>query len=88
MLQLLDAWGGVDLVILNAGTYLPLRAWELTAENARHTVHTNLLGVMDGVAAALPQLLLQGHGALAIVGSVAATGACPRPWPMGRARRR
>nr|MBP7445066.1 SDR family NAD(P)-dependent oxidoreductase [Zoogloea sp.] len=71
MLQLLDAWGGVDLVIFNAGTYLPLRAWDLTAENARHTVHTNLLGVMDGVAAALPQLLLQGHGALAIVGSVA-----------------
>ena len=83
MLQLLDAWGGVDLVILNAGTYLPLRAWDLTAENARHTVHTNLLGVMDGVAAALPQLLLQGHGALAIVGSVAGYRGLPKALAYG-----
>ena len=83
MLQLLDAWGGVDLVILNAGTYMPLRAWDLTTDNARHTVHTNLLGVMDGVAAALPQLLLQGHGALAIVGSVAGYRGLPKALAYG-----
>jgi NAD(P)-dependent dehydrogenase (short-subunit alcohol dehydrogenase family) len=26
MLQILDAWGGVDVVILSAGTYMPMRA--------------------------------------------------------------
>ena len=52
-------WGSLDTVILNAGTYSPLRAWDLTADNARHTVHTNLLGVVDGVAAVVPQLLRQ-----------------------------
>lgn len=83
MTQLLEAWGGVDLVILNAGTYLPLRAWELTPDNARHTVHTNLLGVMNGVAAAVPQLLLQGQGALAIVGSVAGYRGLPKALAYG-----
>lgn len=71
MMQILDAWGGVDLVILSAGICLPLRAWHLTGDDARRMVHTNLLGVMDGVAAALPQLLRQGHGAVAIVGCAA-----------------
>ncbi|MDD3352289.1 SDR family NAD(P)-dependent oxidoreductase [Zoogloea sp.] len=83
LMEILDAWGGVDLVIFNAGTYEPLRAWELTTDNARHTVHTNLLGVMDGAAAVLPQLLLQGHGALAIVGSVAGYRGLPRALAYG-----
>jgi len=83
MMQILDTWGGVDLVILNAGTYAPLRAWELTIDNARQTVHTNLLGVMDGVAAVVPQLLRQGHGALAVVASVAGYRGLPRAMAYG-----
>lgn len=83
MMQILDTWGGVDLVVLNAGTYAPLRAWELTIDNARRTVHTNLLGVMDGVAAVVPQLLRQGHGALAVVASVAGYRGLPRAMAYG-----
>lgn len=83
MMQILDTWGGVDLVILNAGTYAPLRAWELTIDNARQTVHTNLLGVMDGVAAVVPQLLRQGHGAVAVVASVAGYRGLPRAMAYG-----
>lgn len=83
VMQILDAWGGVDLVILNAGTYSPLRAWDLTIDNARQTVHTNLLGVMDGVAAVVPQLLRQGHGAVAVVASVAGYRGLPRAMAYG-----
>lgn len=83
VMQILDIWGGVDLVILNAGTYSPLRAWELTIDNARQTVHTNLLGVMDGVAAVVPQLLRQGHGAVAVVASVAGYRGLPRAMAYG-----
>ncbi len=71
MLQILDAWGGVDVVILSAGTYTPMRAWDLTVDTARQTVHTNLLGVIDGVAAVVPQLLRQRGGAIAVVGGAA-----------------
>ena len=76
--QLLAAWGGIDLVVFNAGTYRPLRAWELTAEAVRETLETNLVGTMSGTAAVLPTLLAQGHGAIALVGSVAGYGGLPK----------
>lgn len=79
---ILARWGGVDLVILNAGTYRPVHAWELTPAAVRETLEVNLLGVMDGVAAVVPGLIAQaGRGesaALAIVGSVAGYGGLPR----------
>ncbi|MDX9886651.1 SDR family NAD(P)-dependent oxidoreductase [Thauera sp.] len=76
--QLLAAWGGIDLVVFNAGTYRPLRAWELTAEAVRETLATNLIGTMSGTAAVLQTLLEQGHGAIALVGSVAGYGGLPK----------
>ncbi|KIN90116.1 SDR family NAD(P)-dependent oxidoreductase [Thauera sp. SWB20] len=76
--RLLAAWGGIDLVVFNAGTYRPLRAWELTAEAVRETLETNLVGTMSGTAAVLPTLLAQGHGAIALVGSVAGYGGLPK----------
>ena len=69
--RILEAWGGIDLVVLNAGTYAAVRAWELDPQAARQTVETNLLGVINAVAACLPSMLRQGSGAIAIVGSVA-----------------
>jgi len=83
MMQILDAWGGLDLVILNAGTYTPLRAWDLTTDTARQTVHTNLLGVMDGVAAVVPQMLRQHGGAIAIVGGASGYRGLPRALAYG-----
>lgn len=83
MMQILDAWGGLDLVVLSAGTYAPLRAWDLTADTARRTVHTNLLGVVDGVAAVVPQFLRQRGGAIAIVGGVAGYRGLPEALAYG-----
>lgn len=75
---LLANWGGFDLVVFNAGTYRPLRAWELSAEAVRETLATNLVGTMSGTAAVLPTLLAQGAGAIALVGSVAGYGGLPK----------
>ncbi|HRP95890.1 MAG TPA: SDR family NAD(P)-dependent oxidoreductase [Rhodocyclaceae bacterium] len=79
---LLADWGGIDLVVLNAGTYRPLRAWELTPQAVRETLDVNLLAVMDGVAAVVPMLLAQAArgepAALIIVGSVAGYAGLPR----------
>ncbi|WP_415258956.1 SDR family NAD(P)-dependent oxidoreductase [Thauera phenylacetica] len=76
--QLLAAWGGIDLVVFNAGTYRPLRAWELSAQAVRETLETNLVGTMSATAAVLPTLLAQGEGAIALVGSVAGYGGLPK----------
>lgn len=75
--HLLAQWGAIDLVVLNAGTYQPLRAWELTPQRIRDTLDVNLLGVMDGVSAIVPTMLERGHGAIAIVASVAGYGGLP-----------
>jgi NADP-dependent 3-hydroxy acid dehydrogenase YdfG len=86
--RLLAAWGRLDLVVFNAGTYRPLRAGELTPQAIRDTLHTNLLGMMDGVAAVVPLFTRQGAAGWRWWAAWPATAACPRPPCMGRARRR
>lgn len=75
--------GGIDLVLLNAGTYAPMRAWEFDLALVRSTFETNLMGVMNGLAAVLPVLLAQGQGSLAIVSSVAGYGGLPKSLAYG-----
>jgi short-subunit dehydrogenase len=75
---LLARWGRLDLVVLNAGTYRPLRAWALTPQAIRDTLRTNLVGAMDGVAALAPMFSARGSGAIALVGSVAGYGGLPK----------
>lgn len=71
-------FGAIDLAIFNAGTYQPLRAWELEPEAIRRTVETNLIGVMEGVVAVTGSMLERGEGAIALVGSVAGYGGLPK----------
>ncbi|MGE5794911.1 MAG: SDR family NAD(P)-dependent oxidoreductase [Bacteroidota bacterium] len=72
------AWGGVDLVILLAGAYVPVRAWELTVEKARSHVEVNLMGVYNALAAVLPGFLERRAGGIAIVSSVAGYRGLPK----------
>ncbi len=76
--QIVARWGGADLVVCMAGTYAPLRAWELSAEAARATVEANLLSAMNVAAAVLPEFLRRGAGAIALVASVAGYGGLPK----------
>ncbi|SCK26056.1 SDR family oxidoreductase [Vogesella sp. LIG4] len=69
--QLLQRWPHIDLVVMLAGDYAAVRAWQLTPELARHMVEVNLLGVMYGTAAVVPALLHQQHGSIALVASAA-----------------
>lgn len=76
--QIVSRWGGADLVVCMAGTYAPLRAWELSADAARSTVEANLLSAMNVAAVVLPEFLRCGAGAIAIVASVAGYGGLPK----------
>lgn len=71
MRQIVGEWGGVDFVLLCAGTHQPVRAWELDADSARRLVDTNLIGVFNCLQPVLQQLLHQQAGSIAIVASVA-----------------
>ena len=79
-------WGGIDLVLVVAGTHEEIRAWELTDAKARALLETNLHGVLGTVAAILPALLAQGHGTIGIVSSVAGYGGLPKALVYGASK--
>ena len=72
------AWGGIDLVLIVAGSHAEIRAWELTEANAMALLKTNLHGVIGTTATVLPALLAQGRGALGIVAAVAGYRGLPK----------
>jgi short-subunit dehydrogenase len=72
------AKGPVDLVLIVAGTHEEIRAWELTDRKARALMETNLHGPIGTVAAVVPGLLKQGHGAIGIVSSLAGYRGLPK----------
>lgn len=70
-------WGGIDLIILLAGDYQALRAWELTPDVARRLTDINLMAPFYAVAACVPQLMRQQNGGIALVASIAGAGGMP-----------
>jgi len=76
--ELLAEWGGVDVAIYLAGDYLPMRAWELDMEKARHMIAVNMTGAVCFTACVVPQLLKQNAGQIAFVASVAGYRGLPR----------
>lgn len=75
--RIVEAWGGIDFVLLCAGTHQPVRAWTLDAAVARHLVDVNVNGAFNCLAPLVRQLQQQGKGAVAIVASVAGYGGLP-----------
>ena len=76
--RIVQAFGNVDLVLVVAGTHQEIRAWELTDDNARALLETNLHGAIGAVAAVVPTLIAQKQGAIGIVASVAGYGGLPK----------
>jgi short-subunit dehydrogenase len=72
------SWGGVDLVVIMAGTYHAIRAWELTEALIRDTMQVNVYGVMNASAMMTQYFLKQGSGHLSIVSSVAGYRGLPK----------
>lgn len=72
-------WGGVDLVLVVAGTHTEMRAQDFDLARARQLLEVNLHGALNCVDAALPLIRRAGPGAgIAIVSSVAGYIGLPR----------
>lgn len=69
--RILEAFGGIDLLVFCAAKYRPERSWEVQEDEAEHTIRTNLASVYSALAAALPDMLARGSGGIALVASVA-----------------
>jgi meso-butanediol dehydrogenase / (S,S)-butanediol dehydrogenase / diacetyl reductase len=66
------AFGGVDAVIANSGTYLAARVAETTPDDWDNVIRSNLSSVLWLIQAALPELRRRG-GYLIAIGSVSGT---------------
>lgn len=75
---LVTAWGRLDVVLVVAGTYKPMRAWEFDLHTARALVDVNVNGVLNVLAAVLPHLIGRNEGHVGIVASVAGYSGLPR----------
>lgn len=81
--ELIWHFGGLDVLVLNAGTYMPQRAFDFGMQQVRGVFETNVLGVYEGLAACLPRMLAQDGGHVVIVASVAGYGGLPRALAYG-----
>jgi NAD(P)-dependent dehydrogenase (short-subunit alcohol dehydrogenase family) len=71
------AFGRIDVVVSNAGYGLIGAAEELTDEQVRHQIDTNLVGSIQLIRAALPHLRAQGGGRILQLSSMGGQVAFP-----------
>ncbi|MDY7546424.1 SDR family NAD(P)-dependent oxidoreductase [Glaciimonas sp. CA11.2] len=81
--QILNAWHGIDLILIVAGGYGEMRVDSFDLTLANRLIDLNLRGVMHCLDATLPVLLKQGQGAIGIVASVAGYSGLPRAMAYG-----
>ena len=72
-----DEFGGLDILVNNAGVGIFASVEELTPEDWRTVLHTNLDGVFYCTHAALPRLKERGGGWVINIGSLAGKNAFP-----------
>lgn len=81
--SMVAAWGGVDLIVLMAGTYSEMSVEGFDIDKVRQQIDVNLNGTMHVLADVLPKLLEQKSGHLAIVSSVAGYRGLPNSLAYG-----
>lgn len=69
--------GRLDIALLNAGTYAPVRPSDFTPERFRPQVEVNVMGTVNCIAAALPHMRRRNAGRIAVVASVTGFAALP-----------
>ena len=69
--QIETALGPLDLVVLNAGTHLPMPASEFSTAIFRRLVDTNLMGTVHGLNTIIPPMIARKSGRILVVASLA-----------------
>jgi short-subunit dehydrogenase len=73
-----ERWGGVDVLVANAGMSTTTFGARLDAVEATDVISINVVGVVNSVAAVLPDMLARGRGHLVAISSLASYRGMPR----------
>ncbi|MGD9600613.1 MAG: SDR family NAD(P)-dependent oxidoreductase [Gammaproteobacteria bacterium] len=76
-------WPAYDRVIVMAGDYRPIDAWQFDLAAAKSLLDVNLVGPLHVLHAVLPRLRARGRGGVALVSSVAGYRGLPRSLAYG-----
>ncbi|HEV3471344.1 MAG TPA: SDR family NAD(P)-dependent oxidoreductase [Pyrinomonadaceae bacterium] len=71
-------WGKVDVLVANAGMATVTGAADLRAREAGDLITVNVIGVVNSVAAVLPEMIERGSGHLVAISSLAAYRGMPK----------
>ena len=75
--EITSAWGGLDVALLNAGTYLPVDYASWNDAAFEQSMALNVLGLVYSISAVLPVFQTQKKGHVAIVSSIAGIRGLP-----------
>lgn len=81
--RLLQLWGGVDLIVLMAGTYSEMSVTQFDLQAVRQQIEVNLTGSMNVLDVVLPHLTASKQGHVSIVSSVAGYRGLPNSLAYG-----
>jgi short-subunit dehydrogenase len=73
-----ELWGRVDVLVANAGMSTTTGATDLRAAEAGDVISVNVIGVVNSVAAVLPEMIKQQSGHLVAISSLAAYRGMPK----------
>ena len=71
-------YGPIDVAILNAGIYVPQDGCQISTNIYAEHMDINYMGVVNSLAAIIPQMLSAGGGHIAIISSVAGWRGLPK----------
>jgi short-subunit dehydrogenase len=73
-----EQWGRIDVLIANAGMSTTTAGTALEAAEATEVISINVIGVINSVAAVLPEMIEQGSGQLVAISSLASFRGLPK----------
>jgi short-subunit dehydrogenase len=73
-----EKWGRVDVLVANAGMTSTTAGTKLDASEAGDVITINVIGVVNSVAAVLPDMLKRGDGHLVAISSLASYRGMPK----------
>jgi short-subunit dehydrogenase len=81
--KVMAAFGGIDMVIYNAGAYEPMSSASFDLEQVETMIDTNLRGAIRVIHTILPEMQKNDAGSIALVGSIAGYRGLPKAMGYG-----